>query len=310
MTEFESQIIPQQMEVDQPILRNRDATHRTYVRNTKTRTVPINPEIIQNRVIDPTFDKANPKRWNRNFMTSLNNNRVSFNQKMLNPVAAQQYVSKRPGWEIIDNEDLDLDGQDDLAVYNRNGELVWFNGYKRTPAQNHTYNAKDYFVQNPGTAERPNRRANPNINQLLNQIAQEVIKASPVLKQYRSQVGSTITPLITRSLRPYLIGGLINNDQLRSEFNTPAHTTTRSAWNALMRSKTDNSRDSILSFLYKILNNQQAINTIASAYSIVNGQIQVNPQPFLQILQLAQTEAATLTQELTNHYNAIIQKQK
>ena len=68
---------------------------------------------------------------------------------MINPRYVKQVADRHPGWNVIDDQDIDEDGTVDLAIRDANGELVWFNGYRRKPAERHTYQAKDWFVQNP-----------------------------------------------------------------------------------------------------------------------------------------------------------------
>ena len=72
------------MQIDQPIRIPR--THR----QTK---IPQN--VISRREIDNSFDPQHRDRWNRNFMTSLNNHKVHYCERMLNPIVAQKYSNKR-----------------------------------------------------------------------------------------------------------------------------------------------------------------------------------------------------------------------
>ena len=140
-----TQPLQQSMQVELP-------TTRTIHRNARTVNVPerdivkpIPDEIIQRRVIDPSFDSNNPGRWNKNFMTTLNNQKIRYDQRMLNPRYAQEVAERHQGWTYSDTVDIDEDGTVDIALRDANGELVWFNGYRRRPAPNHTYEATNWF---------------------------------------------------------------------------------------------------------------------------------------------------------------------
>ena len=93
----------------------------------------LSPKVLARRPLDERFYRANPTRWNTDTLSWLNNNKVRYNARMLNPVNANAYAHSH-GYEFLDNEDIDGDGKVDIAVRNRNGELVWYNGYTRTPS--------------------------------------------------------------------------------------------------------------------------------------------------------------------------------
>ena len=68
-------------------------------------------------------------------MTTLDNQKIRYDQRMLNPRYAEQVADRHTGWTYSYTEDVDKDGTVDLAIRDANGELVWFNGYRRKPAQ-------------------------------------------------------------------------------------------------------------------------------------------------------------------------------
>ena len=81
------QPIQNSMQVELPTTRTVTRRARTVNVPAREIQIPIPPEIIQRREIDPSFDKNNPGRWNRNFMTTLNIQKIRYDQRMLNPLA-------------------------------------------------------------------------------------------------------------------------------------------------------------------------------------------------------------------------------
>ena len=68
-----TQPLQQSMQVELPTTRTLHRGARTVNIPERDIVKPIPDNIIQRRVIDLSFDNNNPGRWNKNFLTTLNN---------------------------------------------------------------------------------------------------------------------------------------------------------------------------------------------------------------------------------------------
>ena len=255
-------------------------------------------------VVDDSFNEENPNRWNRNTMRTLNNNKIKFSERMLNPRIAEE-VADRRDWDYKDDEDVDGDGVPDIVLRNKHTKKIeWFNGHRQIPATKHTYGAQEHFIGNPDDKRLPRK---PTIRTWINKLARLVIDANEHLSRIENQLGVSLVNKIAPVLKRGLVFGLLRNPELTAQISSIDPSIAKSAWNSMMRKKETRNIPSGIMTLIEALTSVELVNSIANAFQLKNGTIQVNESIFSRIIENLE-ETNQFPSQVAREFNRIIRR--
>ena len=120
-----------QLEIEQPVIQpvkqpiqtfteRHNAQHRTWTKHYRARDAQdsirnIPTRVINRREIDAQYNPQHCNRWDTDTLGLLNQNKVRFSPRMLNPVNARSYAVQH-NYEYIYDQDIDEDGKVDIQL--------------------------------------------------------------------------------------------------------------------------------------------------------------------------------------------------